>query len=259
MTISAYDSSSISTLFSSLSTSSSSSGTTDILGISYSDYACIKSGSYGKLLRAYYSTTSDSSSKSSSSDSTTESEDTTTTTSTSTSADTTKVLAGIESDTEALTDTAKELYTRSNNQVFTKDASGNYNTDTIYEKVSDFVENYNSVLSSAAKSSTSTIGNSLSSMKTLTTSNENSLSEIGISVNSKSGTLSIDEETFKSADMDKVKSLFNGTGSYAYGVATQSSMIDSYAQSEASKSNTYTSSGTYSDTYSIGSILSSLV
>jgi flagellar capping protein FliD len=96
-------------------------------------------------------------------------------------------------------------------------------------------------------------------MKTLTTSNENSLSEIGISVNSKSGTLSIDEETFKSADMDKVKSLFNGTGSYAYGVATQSSMIDSYAQSEASKSNTYTSSGTYSDTYSIGSILSSLV
>jgi flagellar capping protein FliD len=168
------------------------------------------------------------------------------------------VLAGIESDSESLTDTAKELYTRSSNQVFKKDSGGNYDTDKIYEKASDFVENYNSVISSAGKSSTSTITNSLSSMKSLTKTNSDALSEIGISVNSKSGTLSIDEETFKNADMDKVKSLFNGTGSYAYGVATQSSMIDSYAQYEASKSNTYTSSGSYSDTYSIGSIVSSL-
>jgi flagellar capping protein FliD len=168
------------------------------------------------------------------------------------------VLAGIESDSESLTDTAKELYTRSNNQVFKKDSGGNYDTDTIYGKVSDFVENYNSVLASAGKSGTSSISSALGSMKTLTSNNESSLSEIGISVNSKSGTLSIDEETFKNADMDKVKSLFNGTGSYAYGVATQSSMIDSYAQYQASKSNTYTGSGTYSDTYSIGSIVSSL-
>jgi ElaB/YqjD/DUF883 family membrane-anchored ribosome-binding protein len=252
MTISAYDSSSISTLFSSLgSSSSSSSGVSDLLGISYSDYASIKSGSYGKLLKAYYALDSDSSTKSSSSDSTEASD-----TSTSTSKDTSKVLASIESGAEELTDTAKELYTRSNNKVFKKDASGNYDTDTIYNKVSDFVEDYNTLLTSAAKSSTSKISSALSSMKNLTETNETSLSEIGISVNSKSGTLSIDADTFKSADMDKVKNLFNGTGSYAYGVATQSAMIDSYAQAEASKSNTYDSSGSYTYNFSSGSIIS---
>jgi hypothetical protein len=262
MTISAYDSSSISTLFSSLTTSSSSSSSgSGIYSLDLSQYNSIKSGSYGKLLKAYYSVTSDTGStkKSSSSDSSDESSKTTTSTSTSTSKDTSKVLAGIESDSESLTDTAKELYTRSNNQVFKKDTSGNYNTDTIYSKASDFVENYNSLIASAGKTSTSTIANSLSSMKSLTKTNTDALSEIGISVDSKSGTLSIDEETFKSADVDKIKSLFNGTGSYAYGVATQSSMIDSYAQAEASKSNTYSSTGTYTYNYSSGDLLSALV
>jgi flagellar capping protein FliD len=169
------------------------------------------------------------------------------------------VLAGIESDSESLTDTAKELYTRSNNQVFKKNSSGNYDTDTIYNKASDFVENYNSLIASAEKSTTSTIKSSLSTMKNLTKTNADALSEIGISVDSKSGTLSIDEDTFKSADTAKIKSLFNGTGSYAYGVATQSSMIDSYAQYEATKSNTYTGLGTYTTTYSAGDLLSALV
>jgi flagellar capping protein FliD len=164
------------------------------------------------------------------------------------------VLANIESGAEELTATAKELYTRSNNKVFTKDTKGNYDTDKIYEKVSDFVEDYNSLLSSAAKSNTSRIENAVSSINTLTKSNEDALKDVGITMDSKNGTLSINEDTFKSADMDKVKNLFYGTSSYGYGVATQSSMIDSYAQSEASKSNTYGSSGTYTYNYNSGSI-----
>jgi hypothetical protein len=255
MTISSYDSSSISTLFSSLGSSSSSNA--GIFGINLSDYASIKSGSYGKLMKSYYAMQSDSSSstKSSSSDSTTESK---TKTSTSTSKDTSKVLANIESGAEELTDTAKELYTRNSNKVFVKDTKGNYDTDAVYEKVSDFVENYNTLLSSAAKSSTTNISNAVSSMTTLTKSNSDALGEIGISVDSKNGTLSISSDTFKSAGMDKVKSLFYGTSSYAYGVATQSSMIDSYAQAEAAKSNTYTSTGSYTYNYNSGSIFSDM-
>jgi hypothetical protein len=246
MTVSSYDSSSISTLFSSLG----SSGSSDLLGISYSDYASIKSGAYGKLMKSYYALNSDSSTKtSSSSDSTTVSK-----TSTSTSKDSSKVLANIESGAEELTSTAKELYTRSNNKVFTKDTKGNYDTDKIYEKVSDFVEDYNSLLSSATKSNTSRIENAVNSMTNLTKTNTDALKDIGISVDSKNGTLSIDADTFKGSDMDKVKSLFYGTSSYAYGVATQSSMIDSYAQSEATKANTYGSNGTYTYNYNSGSI-----
>ena len=53
-TISGYDSASIGVLFSSLNTKSGS-GTTDLLGINYTDYATIRSGSYFKLLKSYYS------------------------------------------------------------------------------------------------------------------------------------------------------------------------------------------------------------
>ncbi len=45
----------------------------------------------------------------------------------------------------------------------------------------------------------------------------------------------MDETTFKGADTEKVKSLFNGTGSYAYSVATKAAMTESYAKSEAAK------------------------
>ena len=100
MKVSAYDSSSISTLFSSLGNN----GGTDLLGINYSDYATIRNGSYGKLMKSYYSLDSDSSKKSSSSNSANKA------TSSSTSKDSAKTLANIESASEELVDTAKELY-----------------------------------------------------------------------------------------------------------------------------------------------------
>lgn len=65
----------------------------------------------------------------------------------------------------------------------------------------------------------------------------------------------MDETTFKSADTEKIKNLFNGTGSYAYSVATKAAMTESYAKSEAAKSNTYTKNGTYNYNYNSGNIL----
>ena len=57
-TISGYDSSSIGVLFSSLNSgrtnTSTMFGTSDLLGINYSDYATIRNGSYTKLMKAYY-------------------------------------------------------------------------------------------------------------------------------------------------------------------------------------------------------------
>lgn len=239
--ISFYDSSSISTLFSSLN-SSKTQGGSDLLGINYSDYASIRSGSYGKLVRAYYAMDSDKSTGAK------------TNSSTSTSKDSEKTLAGIEADAQALTDSAKKLYTGSGNTVFKKDAQGNYDVNAIYNAVNDFAEDYNSLLSSGEKSNTSSIDNALSSMKSSTDANEKTLNDIGISIDGKTGKLTVDEKKFKSADMDKVKALFKGTGSYGYRVATQASMIDSYAKTEASKANTYNQSGKYNYNYNSGNI-----
>ncbi len=248
--ISMYDSSSVSTLFSSLGSSKSTGS--GLFEINLSEYASIRSGSYGKLMRSYFSM--DSTKGTSKSDDSTKNTIEDLATTTSTSKDSTKTLAAIESDAKELTDSAKALYTRSNNKVFTKDSGGSYDTDKIYKAVKRFADDYNSMLDTAGKSSTNRISRSVSSMKNETSYNEKPLKEIGITVDEKTGRLSVDETTFKSADTEKIKNLFNGTGSYAYSVATKAAMTESYAKSEAAKSNTYTKNGTYNYNYNSGNI-----
>lgn len=252
--ISMYDSSSVSTLFSSLGSSKSTGN--GLFGINLSEYASIRSGSYGKLMRSYFSM--DSTKGTSKSDDSTKNTIEDLATTTSTSKDSTKTLAAIESDAKELTDSAKALYTRSNNKVFTKDSGGSYDTDKIYKAVKSFADDYNSMLDTAGKSSTNRISRSISSMKNETSYNEKPLKEIGITVDEKTGRLSVDETTFKGADTEKVKSLFNGTGSYAYSVATKAAMTESYAKSEAAKSNTYTKNGTYNYNYNSGNIFTDM-
>lgn len=252
--ISMYDSSSVSTLFSSLGSSKSTGS--GLFGINLSEYASIRSGSYGKLMRSYFSM--DSTKGTSKSDDSTKNTIEDLATTTSTSKDSTKTLAAIESDAKELTDSAKALYTRSNNKVFTKDSGGSYDTDKIYKAVKCFADDYNSMLDTAGKSSTNRISRSVSSMKNETSYNEKPLKEIGITVDEKTGRLSVDETTFKSADTEKIKNLFNGTGSYAYSVATKAAMTESYAKSEAAKSNTYTKNGTYNYNYNSGNIFTDM-
>ena len=252
--ISMYDSSSVSTLFSSLGSSKSTGS--GLFGINLSEYASIRSGSYGKLMRSYFSM--DSTKGTSKSDDSTKNTIEDLATTTSTSKDSTKTLAAIESDAKELTDSAKALYTRSNNKVFTKDSGGSYDTDKIYKAVKRFADDYNSMLDTAGKSSTNRISRSVSSMKNETSYNEKPLKEIGITVDEKTGRLSGDETTFKSADTEKIKNLFNGTGSYAYSVATKAAMTESYAKSEAAKSNTYTKNGTYNYNYNSGNIFTDM-
>lgn len=252
--ISMYDSSSVSTLFSSLGSSKSTGS--GMFGINLSEYASIRSGSYGKLMRSYFSM--DSTKGTSKSDDSTKNTIEDLATTTSTSKDSTKTLAAIESDAKELTDSAKALYTRSNNKVFTKDSGGSYDTDKIYKAVKRFADDYNSMLDTAGKSSTNRISRSVSSMKNEISYNEKPLKEIGITVDEKTGKLSVDETTFKSADTEKIKNLFNGTGSYAYSVATKAAMTESYAKSEAAKSNTYTKNGTYNYNYNSGNIFTDM-
>ena len=133
-TISGYDSSSIGVLFSSLNSGSTKTsamfGTSDLLGISYSDYATIQNGSYTKLMKAYYTKEASGDSSSSSVSATT-----------STSKDSSKTLANIESAAEDLKKASETLRTNGDKSLFTKkqttDKDGNvsyeYDTDKIYK------------------------------------------------------------------------------------------------------------------------------
>jgi hypothetical protein len=212
--------------------------------VNISDYNLIRSGSYFKLMKSYYASDA---SKTTSTDSTA--------TSTSTSTDTSKTLSKIESTTDDLTDSAEALYS-SKSSAFKK-VNGDYDADAIYSAVSDFVDDYNSVIKAADKSSASGVTSAAESLKTATTQNEDALKALGITIDSEKSTLSIDKDTFLAADMSKAKTLFNGTGSYAYNVATKASLLNYQAQREASKANTYSSTGSYTNNYTSGSIYNS--
>lgn len=243
-------------LFQSMSTSSGGGlGNLNFL----SDYASIKNGSYGKLMKAYYA--KDKSEEVSS----IAEKQYKKTTSASTAKDSAKTLAGIESAADNLKDSADALITTGTKSVFNKveveskdeygftHTSKEYDKDAIYKSVSNFVEDYNNLIKTAGSSETKSVQNRVTTLTNATDANENLLSKVGITVNSDK-TLSIDEETFKGSDMTTVKSLFNGNSSYGYRVSAQASLIDYTANREASKANTYTGSGSYGNAYSAGSI-----
>lgn len=250
-TISGYDSSSLSILFSSFNNSKTGSGTSDLLGINYSDYATIRSGSYYKLMKAYYSTDASQEVSSIASNKV----------NTSTSKDDTKTIAAIEETSDDLKASADALLERGTKSLFkterVTDEKGNvseqYDTDKIYKAVSKFADEYNSLVDKASESNTANISSAAERLVKMTGYNEKMLEKVGITVD-EDNHLKIDEKAFKAADMSKVKSLFNERGGYGYQVSAQASMINYYAENEASKSNTYTNSGTYTYNYNSGTL-----
>lgn len=240
MTVSGMNSSMISTLFSGLG-GTSSSGTGSMNTSILSEYYNIRSGAYKKALTAYYasidSDSTDKTGKSSVSKSI----------SASVSSDSSKTLAKVKSSADDMKSTAGELV---------KGSAFKESDDEVYKTVSEFVDDYNTMIESSGKSASSNIKNTLQSLENYTLSNKKTLGKIGISIKS-DGTLSLNKDELKSADMSSVESVFNGNGSYGYYVQSKASMISYYAENEASKGSTYTSAGGYSYNYKTGDIVNS--
>lgn len=220
-----------------------------------SDYASIKNGSYGKLMKAYYA--KDAADKAASTGKDTETKKN----SISTAADSAKTLSEIEKAADTMKESADSLLVKGSKSVFRKKnekatVSEEYDTDAIYKAVSGFVTDYNDLLSKTSAASSKNLQSKADTLAAVTSANAKLLSRVGITVNSDSS-LSLDEEAFKKSDMGTVKNLFGTTGAYGYKVSAQASMIDYTAAKESTKSNTYTANGTYSNVYSAGNILNS--
>lgn len=255
-TISGYDSSSIGILFSGLNSTSNkiSFGTSDLLGINYSDYATIKNGSYSKLMKAYYAkdTSKETSSLAISS--------------TSISRDSSALLGRIESASDDLTKTVSKLMKDGSDSLFAKTqttgsdgkTAGGYDTDKIYKAVKEFTDHYNGLLVQGGDSETNSISRATKSLVNLTKANSKLLGTVGITIGT-DNKLTLDEKTFKKADMNTVKSLFHSTGGYGYQTSVQAGMIESYAKNEAQKSNTYSQSGMYTYNYTTGEIYNTTI
>ena len=237
----------------------SNSNTSSLANINISDYTSIKNGSYGKLLKAYYAK------KTNTSD-----DGTSSTTKNDKTSKVVKELSEISSDAASLQKSASKLIEKGSNSLFkekemeTTNSDGStvtqmgYDKDTIFENVNDFIKDYNSFIADASDVSSTMITKETQNLVNFVSNISGSLSKVGITIND-DNTLLIDENKFKSSDMTKVKSLFNGNQSFTYSVATKASLISASATSEINKTKNYTSTGSYSDTYSSGNLLNSII
>lgn len=228
-------------LFGSMGSSGGSMGNLNFL----SDYASIKNGSYGRLMKTYFGQNSSKEVSSAVSQKDTFKNPTM-------SRAAAKNLAEVQSTTDNLKESADALLEKGSKSVFSEGAL----TDKTYNAVSKFVDDYNSVISATDKATTTSITNKTLSLTNATESNKKLLEKVGITIND-DNTLSLDKDAFMKADFGTVKNLFNTTGSYGYRVSSQASMINYTADNEAAKANTYNFKGSYSNSFNTGNIFNS--
>ena len=225
-------------LFQSMNTSANSgmSGMSSIL----SDYSSIKNGSYGKLLKAYYAKDTDTRVKDIVNNREQNKNEV--------SAQDAEKLNKIRTESDSLQKSAGKLLSKDKDSVFNK-----MDKEAIYQAVDQFVNSYNSVLSASKSAGNESVSNRVNSMVNETMINKKALGNMGITIG-EDNTLSLNKETFEKADMNSVKSLFNGNGSYGYHVSAQAGFVNSAAEREASKASSYTGSGKYNQTMNIGNL-----
>lgn len=226
-------------LFSSMNGSNSNSSNL-FTSINLSDYNSIKTGTYGKLLKAYY-----------------KKEDTEDTTSKKTTTNkvedsSVKELKEVQTEANSLRDSATALMQKGSKSVF-KDED----MTKVYSAVSDFVNDYNSVVKKGEETDSKALIRGAEGLVNLAKDYEKELNEMGITID-KENKLTIDKDTFMKTDISKVKDLFNGQNSFSYLTSVRAVSMANTAYSESNKSNLYTGDGNYS-TLTTGDLFNSII
>lgn len=214
-------------------------GTPTTLGggsFSLSDYASIKNGSYGKLLKAYYAK-KDADKAASGSDSVQKS------TLMKTAADVLKKSADALNNKELW---EKKKIKKKDEKTGEETEVEDYASEDITKALKAFVEDYNEVIEQAGDSNSKDVLRNALWMTGIVESNENMLSKIGITIG-KGNKLELDEETLKKADITAFKTLFVGHNSFGDKVSMKANSISNAA---ARSSGTYKNNGTYNNTLS---------
>lgn len=181
------------------------------MGSLLGDYAAIKNGSYGKMLKKYYSKLEKQ-----------EAEE---------SGKTDQKTAGKVKDASSAS-AAKALYkSASTLENLNFDDRSEENIGKITDAVSAFVKDYNNLMKSADKSKNTTVQKQAESLYNAYYTNYKLFSKVGVTLNS-DRTLSFDQDTMKTALKDTehgkgatVKTLFGGIGSFADKAMNKASQI----------------------------------
>ncbi len=209
-------------------------------GSLFSDYASIKNGSYRKLMKAYCAKQ--------------EAEKA------SVSGDTAQKLTMMTSSADALKKSAEALSDPSlwqKKKIRKKDEETgeeteieDYDREAIAKAVKSFVDDYNTVVEQTGTSDTESVLRQAVWMTDTTEKTQKLLSKIGLNIG-KGNKLELDEDALKKANINTLKSMFSGHGSFADKVSGKAGSISRAAASAAAAAKaraTYTRNGKYSNT-----------
>ncbi len=179
--------------------------------INFGDYASIKNGSYGKLVKSYYAEQK----KSPEGDKTSaakpvkkeESVDKT-------------GLNQMKKEADDLKLAAEDL----NKDDLWKQTDGEYDMDKIVAAVKSFANEYNDTVSQASKVNSKDVAQDVNYMKSMTNTMSKALSKIGVTVGT-DGKINVNEDELKKANVSNIKSLFSGSVSYGSQIASRAREI----------------------------------
>ena len=213
-----------------------------------SDYASIKNGSYGKLMKAYYGNVNSSG-----------------TTASERKTKTNNVLEKILEEkknptvsreaqeansnlTSGISNLIKSVSTLQNDATYTVSEDGKSAADKVVSAVKSYVSVYNDVVSAAKNSNLASKTSHIASMMRGSEAYAAKLAEIGITIN-RDGTLQLNEGKLKGTDISKVQNLFSKEDVMSYGSTVMSRLGFASASSGSVSSTGKGSASTDTATY----------
>lgn len=234
----------LTSLFSTSSSTRQTSSSGSVLG----EYASIKNGSYKKLLNSYYKKQVNEANGSVKLDVTKKE-----------LLSTKQAAEGLKSSARALTQTGATSVFEKVKKSVTDEKTGvtteveDYDQDKILSAVKSFTKAYNSTIDTSADQDNLPILRKASIMTSATSANSALLKKVGISIG-EGNQLSVDETKFKKADINDLKTLFEGKNSYADRVLSKAIEISLVASNAMSSNRLYGVNGRYSVSNSLGNL-----
>ena len=200
-------------------------------GVNLADYASIKNGSYGKLMKSYYK---EMNSGQTSSGNKNEVNTNNSTNKTEASVDSVKKqeLVDLQKYTDELKSSSDKLLKKGSSSLF-KSEYKESDKEALYNAVSDFVSGYNNVLEKGSASTSGSIARISGRLQDTVNDHKQALEAVGITIDK--GKLSINKDTFMKSDMNQVKGLFNGENSFSEFISDRAKTVERAIETEAKK------------------------
>ena len=170
----------------------------------------------------------------------------------------TTMLESMKSDYKAMKSAAQDVQNYLGHLMSTKEGSlfqkaeESKDTSSIVKEIRSFVEDYNEMIDKMNSEGGSVNQLYVKQMHNFVVTNKSRLENIGITENN-NGILTVDVAKLKEADLDKLKDVFQGEGSFAAKVAERSKRVEENADTNLNSLNTATYSSLLSNYGTSGS------